>query len=167
MGITDPSEEYFKSGLWGWATSTWEKLLSVGGRLFTALHGWDGTNWRKLPLLWGYSDRWHEDLGGTQSGAGTYSGYTTAVPAGYVYVLQVASLRNASGARGRMYIQVYSNSTFVELASALTPAQNWSLVSQATIVLKEGDRVQILQTTCSDGDTLYGGAWGYKMKIAE
>ena len=36
-GITDPAEEYFKDGLWGWnaASKTWEKLVSTDGKLST------------------------------------------------------------------------------------------------------------------------------------
>jgi len=27
-GITDPSEEYFKDGIWGWVDPAWEKLVA-------------------------------------------------------------------------------------------------------------------------------------------
>lgn len=27
-GITDPNEEFFKNGLWGWVTNTWKKLIA-------------------------------------------------------------------------------------------------------------------------------------------
>jgi len=142
-GPTDPSEAHFDKGQWGF----------------------DGTVWRRLQLLWGYYDRWAEDLGGTKSGAGTYQAQTTVVPAGYVYVLQCVSLVNDGGSRGRTRFFLMGGVNYVCLAAAVTPAQFVPLVWNGGVPLKEGDSVLVQMVSCLDADVLYGGAWGYKMRV--
>lgn len=144
-GITNPAEPYFKDGIWGW----------------------DGSVWRKLPLIWGYSDRWLEDLGGTKSGAGNYQKFGAVVPAGYVYVLQALFIRNDSGARGRAYLEVYDGSDMYSLVTVMVPARYEVCAWDGALVLKAGDRVVVTQHTCLDADVLKGGSWGYKMKVTE
>jgi len=188
-GITDPAEEYFKDGLWGWVTDAWKKLVATAGG---ALHiqfagqeadvevtqtaaadltpgvcGWDGLVWRKLPLLWGYSDRWAEVLGGTQSGAGSYEKFTTAVPAGQVYVLEFVAFQNNTGQRGDVTIGIKDGTYIYSLDTFTTPTQYETCTWFGRMTLKAGDQVKIIQATCVNGDVLYGVAWGYKMKVAE
>ena len=55
--------------------------------------------------LFAVNDRWNEWLGGTQSGAGAYTKSSTAVPAGYIYVLQFVFMSNQTGARGRIILR--------------------------------------------------------------
>lgn len=144
-GITDPAQPHFKGGLWGW----------------------DLSQWRRLAQIFGYTDRWVENLGGTKSGAGLYSVDGTAVPSGYVYVVQALSLGNMSGARGALFLKVISGATVIGLGYIATPVQYQAVISLGVIVLKEGDAVRVQQLACLDGDVLQGGVWGYKMAIAE
>jgi len=143
-GPTDPAEAHFDKGLWGF----------------------DGSEWQKLGLIWGYYDRWGEDLGATKSGDGTYNAITTAVPAGYVYVLQGISLVNISGARGMMRFYAEVGVPYYTVAVSVTPAQYVPLVFVGNGVLKAGDSVVVNQLSCLNGDVLYGGVWGYKMKLS-
>ena len=188
-GITNPAEEYFKDGLWAWdpAGAEWLKLiidpltnqLSVAVNNDAEVHqtvpadftpgvcGWDGAAWHKLPMVWGYSDRWTEALGGTKSGAGTYSKYTTAVPAGSVYVLEFVELQNNSGARGTVGMEVKNGVAAYAVAYFITPPQYRACIWLGRLTLKAGDQVRVTQPNCLDGDVLYGVAWGYEMKVAE
>lgn len=188
-GITDPAEEYFKDGLWAWVTSAWEKLVAdasgflqinvaaqdidvevtqtAAADLTPGVCGWDGSAWHKLPLIFGYSDRYMEDLGGTKSGAGTYTGTGTAVSGGEVWVVQRFTMSNWGGARGRARLQVVVGATAYELAGITAPVQYEAVEMAGPLVLKEGDKVQIKQLLCLDGDVIQGLVWGYKMKIAE
>lgn len=144
-GITDPTEAYFKDGQWGW----------------------DGTRWRKLPMVWGYSDRYFEDLGGTKSGDGTYSSYGTPVPEGEVWVVQGLYISNESGARGYASLFLYVGASGYFLYNNQTPARYEHMRWDGALVLKAGDKARIFQLSCLDGDTINGGVWGYKMKVAE
>jgi hypothetical protein len=143
-GITNPAEEYFKDGLWGW----------------------NGSKWKKLALLLGYTDRWAEDAAGIKSGAGTYQYDTAAVPSGYVYVAAVVSLLNITGARGMCRLFAMGGANYVCLAATVTPAQYVPTIFTGMITLKEGDYLRLTQLSCQDGDVLYGGVYGYKMAIS-
>lgn len=143
--IKSSSEAYFKDGIWGWT----------------------GSLWRKLAMLWGYSDRLVENLGGTQSPAGNYVASSTAVPAGEVHTLQTVSILNTSGARGAVYVRVVLAGVSVYLAYSAGLATWVPLIFATPITLKQGDYVVLQMNSCLDLDVLYAGICGYKMKIAE
>jgi len=133
--------------------------------LSVSVHGYDGLLWRKQPLVWGYTDRWTHVLSETKSGDGQYSSSTTAVPPGYIYVLQVAWIKNESGARGPSYFRPYNGSDYLPVAGLLAPAQNEIATLNGPIVLKPGDFLNLAQDSCLNGDAIMAGVWGYKMKI--
>ena len=145
QGITNPAEPFFKDGQWGW----------------------DGTLWRKLPMVWGYSDRYFEDLGGTQENGGTYSAYGTEVPPGEVWVIQSMRLTNITGARGYINFYAYAGAASHVLYYRKTPAVGEYDFWEGAVALKAGDKVRVIQASCLDDDVLYGSVWGYKMKVAE
>jgi len=187
-GPTDPAEEHFDKGLWGWASTTWEKLMStgtgllkvqVGGQdadvevvqqapadLAVGLHGYDGTSWQRLGMLFGYYDRWVEDWAGTVGIAGTYAVNSSAVPAGYIYILQAASLQNNGGARGSIKIYLRTGGTYVAIGKLVAPGQYDPAIFDGSVVLKAGDFVRGDQESCLVGDGMFGGVWGYKMKLS-
>lgn len=144
-GITDPTEAYFKDGQWGW----------------------DGTQWRKLGLLWGFSEHYFENLGGTKDGDGTYETSSTAIPADYIYVVQCVLICNENAARGMARIALRPANEFHAIAYKLTPARYEPTVWEGAIALHEGDQVSVQQLSCINGDVLRASIWGYKMKIAE
>jgi len=144
MGITDPAQEYFKDGGWGWT----------------------GTAWVKLGLLWGYYDRLAEDLGDLNPGAGSYTKYSTAVPAGEVHVIRGISYMNNSGARGALDFRAYFGALFTFLYAAPVPGASTPHFISCDFVLKEGDRVRVNQASVVAGDDIYSAVWGYKMKVA-
>jgi len=143
MGITQPVEEYFKDGQWGW----------------------DGTRWRKLALLWGYTDRWSEYLGGSKSGDGTWVQSSTVVPAGYVYQVQFIAIANNNRDPAFIRIAYYDGANYYFVAYDSSPARYVPLVVTVPGVLKAGDRVRVTVSGCLDGDVLQGGVWGYKMAV--
>ena len=143
-GITNPTEQYFKDGVWGW----------------------DETAWRKLAMLWGYSDRWAENLGGTKSGAGTYLASTVAVPAGWVYVAQFAFFRNITGVRGNAGIYFYDTVTAYWSCYVVAPVAWIPLLWNGAVPLCAGDSLRVTQSTCLDGDVIQAGVWGYKMRVS-
>ena len=128
-------------------------------------HGYDGTLWRKQPLVWGYSDHWSEDLGGTQSNGGTYSKISTPVPAGYVYVASAISYVNDTGSRGQLNITALVNGVNVYLLVNTGPTQSIPDVFLGNLVLGEGDTVRVRQYSCLDNDVILAGVIGYLMKL--
>jgi len=130
-------------------------------------YGWDGSAWRKLPLVWGYYDRWAENLGGTQSNAGTYTKLTTAVPPGYVYTLQFLTVRDVSSAPSVITIELSDGASVYTLKRDASPARYEPVNWIGEIALKEGDSVRVRLTGCGDGDTIEAVAWGHTMKVAE
>jgi len=137
-------------------------------KLVTALaHGYDGTLWRKQPLVWGYSDRWYESSNHTKVGAGHYTLATAVVPSGYVYVADYISTVNLHTICARTY-EVYT--TVAGLVVGFLPivaSNTWTYSPPMGIVLKEGDKVAVSFLSCNNGDYLAMKVWGHKMKVAE
>lgn len=166
-GITDPAEVYFKDGAWAWAATVWEKLISSGGRLFTALHGWDGDSWQKLPMLFGYSERWAEKAVGTAAAAGNADAMTIDVPDGYVYVLQRISLDHNAGANKVIRCSVNTGTVWVFVYQEMAAVSGQYYTFPCEMVLVHNDQVEARCTAPGDGKVINLRVWGYKMKIAE
>lgn len=130
-------------------------------------YGWDGATWRKSSLLWGFSERWSQWLGETKDGDGQFSKSSTAVPVGYIYVIQAAYIKNETGARGAAYFRAYDGGIYHPVVGALTPAQNEITTLYGPFVLEEGDKINLAQDSCLNNDVMVAGVWGYKMKVAE
>lgn len=144
-GVTDPSEAYFKDGQWGW----------------------DGTVWRKLPMVWGYSERWVEHEENLTPAAGVISLSFDQVGSGYIYVLQAADGWNAATDPSRIQFQVEAGGIIVRLAHTVTPGLGIPAFWTGEVVLKKDDRLVVRFYGTVAGDDLHANAWGYKMKIAE
>lgn len=232
-GITDPSEEYFKDGLWGWVVNQWKKLIAdaaghlqvdvvtsglpAGGAtaanqatmitalqliddlrnalnsiatdeldivfdgqnvdvevtqttpadLCTGAHGWDGSAWHKLPMVWGYSEPWVEVVVGTAVGAGNAVAETVAVGAGYVHIGQIINIYHDVGANNYMSLQVHDGVDFIYLLEV--PAATSGLIYQSLIPVTCPQPVQVQATLIAPGagKTITLQVWGYKMRIAE
>lgn len=145
MGHTDPALPTFKGGT----------------------HGWDGTQWRKLALLWGLSAKWEDNARQTKDGDGNYLRDITAVAAGYVYVLQLAVLGNETAQRGDAYIALNDGTQAYIAEYATTPMQYEPVVLRGPVVLQVGDSIRFFQWSCVDNDVVSTSIWGYKMAIAE
>jgi len=135
--------------------------------LTPGIEGWDGSAWHKLPMLWGYSARWAEIEGFTVTAAGTYTFTTAAVPAGYVYKLELATISNVTGARGEAIISIYYGMVMWACAYKLAPGIREPTVFTGAITLCQGDQVRITQAACQVGDGIRVAVWGYKMRVAE
>jgi len=145
QGITNPAEPFFKDGQWGW----------------------DGTLWRKLPIVWGYSDRYAEVETALDVAAGDPILTFSTVPEGEIWVMQSLA--------GRSY---QANVTSIRLVAATTAGDvtlkedvpvaalrtvDWS----GALVLKKDDYLEVRFYGCLLHDNVYAEACGYKMKVAE
>lgn len=143
MGPGVPTEEYFNRGLWG--------------------H--DGGSWRKLSLLWGYSDRLAVYTQHTQVGTDPYFLSLGTVPAGEIWVVNATlSINDTTQMSQLHYVHDGSNYYYIKAFSSLA-AGVWAVNDNVVYVLKEGDSVGISFWGNADGDGLTGCVWGYKMGV--
>ena len=143
-GITNPTEEYFKDGLWGW----------------------DGTQWRKAGMPLWYSGELSENLGGTATGT-TYTKYSSTVPAGSVYIVNAISIRNVTRAPGRTQIIVTTaGGILVHLSWINSLVQYQPLIWTGSLVMPPGWRAYVAMADTVSGDEIAGGLTGYEVKIA-
>ena len=142
-GITNPTEGYFKDGNWGW----------------------DGTQWRKGAIPFAYTSQWYENLGTAAAAGGIYTQNSTAVPAGYIYVIQAMSIENETGARGMARLYVRPSGLYCCIGYVLTPAQYQPTFFTGQVVLKAGDIVTVQQFATVAGDDIRAVVIGYKVAI--
>lgn len=141
--ITQPTEEYFKDGLWGW----------------------DGTRWRKLPLLWGYSDRLAEQKKDLSAAVGTNQLVHTAVPVGEVWKVTLHTVNNANTA---VNIQLRGNlgGTDMLIYNHGVPAAGaWNTSLPLDLTFKAGDVIYGQFVACVLNDDIYSHLFGYKMAV--
>lgn len=144
MGLTDPTEPYFRNGLWG--------------------H--DGTQWRRLNLLWGFYDTLAETVVNLSATAGLNTLLGAAVPSGEIWVVRMISA-----------VDVNTAVTYIRLGVRIGPtdyrvyevrpgvAAQWSSV-QCDLVLKESHQIVASMDGCVLNDDIYMQYLGYKMNVA-
>lgn len=144
-GPTDPTEPHFDKGLWGY----------------------DGTQWRRLGVVWGYADRLKLDLSETSTGGGSTTVTSTAVPAGYVYNVQTLFVwHDDPVARYTVfYFKVGAALTRIAFHAALPQYQ--FLEPLGGLIMKEGDQLQAICVSLANTERVYLTAFGYKMAVAE
>jgi len=144
-GITDPSEAYFKDGLWGW----------------------DGSVWRKLPLLWGYSAAYNEAETEENVAAGSPMLTFSTVDTGEVWVVTSISARCKQDSPSRVELTAIMGGVYKYLHVAAYPTAWLTVDWQGHVVLEENDHVRVIFRDCVLNDDIDAWAVGYKMKIAE
>lgn len=143
--IADPTEPFFKNG--GWA--------------------WDGSRWRKQPIQKGYSDRLVEDISESADGA-SGSTSSSAVPSGEIWFVQAVSLENNTRSGMNAEIRVADSSgTQVTLERAASLPRYTPGYWTGSILLKEGDYIEVAYSSTVAGDTLVGAVWGLIVNIDE
>ena len=142
-GPTQPTEQYFDKGLWGY----------------------DGTVWRKLPLLWGYTDRLAEQKVNLNANAGGNYLVHTTVPAGEVWVVTAHVAVNLNTA-GAVVMRGFFGGTDMLVYDHGTPGAGvWHTSPPMNIVAKAGDILVGAFYGCTAGDDLYSILYGYKMAV--
>jgi len=144
-GITDPQEEYFKDGIWGW----------------------DGSVWRKLPLVWGYSGHYCENVNGVASGAGDAVVDGSTVPAGEVWIIEHVMANHNAGTAKRLNVVAWSGSCYTPLFDESVETAPAQRMWDGRITLPTGGKLRATVVAPGDGKKVYLHAWGYKMKVAE
>lgn len=144
-GITNPTEGFFKDGGWGW----------------------DGTQWRKLPMMFGYSAAWIERESTLTAAAGLNELVFTTVPAGEVWVLTAICMVDLQTDPSVVAFFIRNDGPDVNLFVVNSPgAGEWTYLT-GWWVIPAGSTLIAYYNGCTLNDDLYADACGFKMKIAE
>ena len=128
-------------------------------------HGYDGTVWRKLPMLWGYTDRYLVSQQNVSDVAATYVVDLPAVDSGEVWrVLGVGVWRDTvAGQYARLTVAVGVPGTDIEDIDV--PAIGRFYNNSRELVLRSGDNIRVQYIASVVGEIVITTAWGYKMKV--
>ncbi len=117
--------------------------------------------------IWGYKDRWVEQVEYDVVGDGSYDVNSDPVPNGYVYTLQSLVCRNLTTGTSTVP-KLRSNGILVPIGQAVGSAATvYRIVDGIGYTLKYGDRALVRFYNCLDGDELEMFLWGYKMVVPE
>ncbi len=135
-----------------------DDILSIVADLEEVLMGNPNT-------IWGYKEQWYEQKVGTSTGESTTKAITTAVPAGYVYVLEnVFFYHSDTTTRAcQLYADVQTGN--VSLWAAPSQPADESIKLPANVTLKEGDTVVWNIEQLADTKTCLLRVLGYKMVV--
>jgi len=142
-GITNPTEEYFKDGLWGW----------------------DGTRWRKAGLLFSYTAQILGQTIDTTASTGVNDLLGGAVPAGEVWVITAMEGHdNTSGVSSLLVGVMRSGQLYpCGVVGALLKSVGYSWGGKLCLV--EGDQPVVRFKGVTLNDDLYFNYFGYTMAI--
>ena len=151
--------------LYGFDGTNWDRLRCDEQQLNVNLHGYDGNQWRKSPLIRGYTDRisvWELWQPGTAS---PVEHILLTVPAGWVYTIQAIHFRNRRGSLGLCYVYVWCSDGSAVLHTVESLLQWEFTYWGGSVVLKEDDRVRIYISGQGDSDIIEYAVWGYGMRV--
>jgi len=146
-------------------TADVEVTQTTPADLRVACHQYDGSTWRKSNLLWGFNDRYSENVSNTNLGAGTQTVWGTAVPTGYIYVVKAISACTVSSTVTDLRVGVYDGTNVCYTLTKTPPVSGQWYGEVCDVPMKAGDKAFAQVYTASVGDQLYFYVWGYAMRI--
>lgn len=160
-GIISDNEFQFQPDCWA---AMKEEIINMP---VCGSYGWDGSAWRKLPMVWGYSDHYAQVIGDATMPAGSSNLMGSIVPAGEVWRVTGATLMVISESCTELRFLFMGGGSGILVASQLSPMSLQYYSFAFDVTLKAGDYVygRFENMTLNDGAVLY--VWGYKMKVAE
>jgi len=117
--------------------------------------------------LFGYYDRYFEQVLKTVTIAGWNFLFTVAPPAGEIYVVNSAAAINVETNPTSMQFGIDIGGLRFYTYRVALPGANTYVPWSATQILKEDDRGVVAVEGCDIGDHLLYHVWGYKMKVPE
>ena len=141
------------------------KTLTPEGAVKQAIHGYDGTQWRKLGLLFGYTDRWFEQVVIADAAAGNNFLDAAPVPSGYVYVSSVIAGVDATSNLAEILFGIKIGETYYYMKRVPTPGVAIYAEWSGAGIFKAGDIPMVVMTGVTAHDVLVANFWGYKMAV--
>ncbi len=149
-GITDPTEEYFKDGVWGWDTvqQKWRKVLVyASGYLHVASAG---------------TDTYLEEIHKTVTDPVINYLYSTYVPANQVWILDSIVAMTYGYPCSDIVLAVNTGTDNYIIARKKNPAAGEIVYNRTPIHLFPGQRIEASFTLTQTGDYLYLNIVGHK-----
>lgn len=143
-GPTDPSEAHFDKGTWGF----------------------DGTQWRKLDMLWGYTDRYAVQQNDESNVDDWYTVNLPGPASGEIWTLYGVAVYRSTNAEHYARVCLATAATYYSLGDVEIPLVGKFYPFPAEIVLKYGDNIRVYYEGATDGEALITVSWGYKMSVA-
>ena len=136
----------------------WDDIQAIVADLEETLMGNPNT-------IWGYKDRWLEQIATVSTGAGTTVASSDPVPEGYVYVLEHFSCSHNGGvARSvTLHMDVGGSNPILYEAPSL-PSGDW-VIQTTNLTMKEGDKVTWTVYALADTYTARLRMWGHMMVV--
>lgn len=144
-GITNPAEPFFKDGIWGWIDDAWHKL----------------------PMVWGISEGYSQQVYIAAASAPNDDASGTPVGAGEVLVVEAITCTDRDKITTYNLMSAVVGGITLSLAEGVQPAVDRFLFWSGRLTLTQGDYVQANFVGVDDDDRLILRYSGYKMKIAE
>jgi len=137
----------------------YDQLLAIVANLEEKLMGNPNT-------IWGYAERVEKLFSATKSGDGTHERWSDTVPEGEVWKLELCTLGNTTGARGRITLNLLSASGTIILDSVADPGTD-AVVWVGSLTMQADELLHVKQEACLNGDVLIGGMVAYVMHLSE
>ena len=143
-GVTDPSEAYFKDGVWGFHSGVWQKLA----------------------MVWGFSAQYVEKVSEAGVAAGNVTLSFVEVPPGVVRVVLGVAAYNDTTVVARTTMSVVQDGDTFILRITIAPVAMETALLERPMTCVAGDEVKVTFVTCVAGDNVYAYAWGYDMDLS-
>lgn len=148
------------------ATGVYVVKQTDPSQLCVGLHGYDGTDWQKLGLVWSYHDRYADTDTESNVADGDYGISLPAVPSGEIWVVNGISLDFWGGNVTMLRIVLLLGAVPVFLAVEDSPVASVPLCWTGSVVLKASDAVRGQFFGCTSTPSLRVSASGYIMKVS-
>lgn len=130
-------------------------------------YGWDGSNWRKNPMIWGYSDTISQYGEGTAAAAAIIRAFCATPPAGQVYVYQGYNAMHNDGVNRSIFIGVYNGVSYYGVKVYQTAVSGSWYGDPLEIVVKNGEQLYAQAYLGTIGSKVFFYSRGYLMKVSE
>ena len=142
-GPTNPAEQYFNKGLWGWA----------------------GSAWRKLALVFGYTSGLHEEQSLTSAAGGNEMLSFTTVPSGELWVVTGWTAFSVTGNPGQVRALINTGSGQKQYWRSATVVAQEAIAFPCPVYCPAGTEIKTQYRTCTAGDVIFSNIVGYKMEV--
>lgn len=116
-------------------------------------------------VVWGFSDRYYENIEDESMPAGVQDKLGAVVPEGEVWEATGMSFIHSSGSINRVRVGLLIGSEYINVGEVLAPDANTLYPIHCDIILKEGDRLFWRFYNLTLNDDVWGWAWGSKMEV--
>lgn len=115
--------------------------------------------------VWGYTDRYYENIEDLSMAAGIQNKLGTVVPEGEVWEVTGISVMHSSGSVSRIRVGNLIEAEYVNVGEKLAPDANTLYSFPCCVVLKKSDRLFWRFYDLTLNDDVFCWAWGSKMAI--